>query len=220
METITSELQKKCKQLHFEDRIVDGNRRISIYYKEVEASYIDLGEPSQGEIKIEFSFTDASFLQRRFNTCLRLVAGMIAANEHCILTSDAESCYSLQAMLNVFDCEIKPKSAKKFKKVALQSHECHEWMKGKGVIQIKTSFLDFDTCYRDLIMNIEKINVTGLVGGRTKRTFQVQRGYRARTFQVQRDYRARTFQVQRDYRARTFQVHRGYRVRTLSRRSK
>jgi hypothetical protein len=169
METITSELQKKSKQLRFDDRIVDGNRRISIYYNDVEASYIDLAEPSHGEIKIDFSFTDSPFLQRRFNTCLRLVAGMIAANEHCILTSDAESCYSLQAMLNLFDCKIKPKSAKKFKKVELQSHECHEWMKGKGVIQIKTSSLDFDTCYHHLLMNIEKINVAGLVGGRTKR---------------------------------------------------
>lgn len=170
---LTIELQKKCKQLHFEDRIVNGTRRISIYYKEVEASYIDL-EPSQGEIKIDFSYTDTRFLQRRFNTCLRLVAGMIAANEHCILTSDAESCYSLQAMMNLFDCEIKPKSAKKFKKIALQSHECHEWMKGKGVIQIKTSLLDFDTCYRDLQMNIEKINCTGLAGGK-KRSFQLHR---------------------------------------------
>jgi hypothetical protein len=176
---LTIELQKKCKQLRFEDRIVDGTRRISIYYKEVEASYIDL-EPSQGEIKIEFSFTDTRFLQRRFNTCLRLVAGMIAANEQCILTSDAESCYSLQAMLNLFDCEIKPKSAKKFKKVALQSHECHEWMKGKGVIQIKTSLLDFDTCYRDLQMNIEKINCTGLAGGRTKKNKKVKHGTRRR----------------------------------------
>jgi hypothetical protein len=180
METITSELQKKSKQLRFDDRIVDGNRRISIYYNDVEASYIDLAEPSHGEIKIDFSFTDSPFLQRRFNTCLRLVAGMIAANEHCILTSDAESCYSLQAMLNLFDCKIKPKSAKKFKKVELQSHECHEWMKGKGVIQIKTSSLDFDTCYRHLLMNIEKINVAGF-GGRTKRTFQIHRGYRVRT---------------------------------------
>lgn len=169
---LTIELQKKCKQLHFEDRIVNGTRRISIYYKEVEASYIDL-EPSQGEIKIDFSYTDTRFLQRRFNTCLRLVAGMIAANEHCILTSDAESCYSLQAMMNLFDCEIKPKSAKKFKKIALQSHECHEWMKGKGVIQIKTSLLDFDTCYRDLQMNIEKINCTGLAGG--KKTKRIKR---------------------------------------------
>ena len=173
METITSELQKRCKQLRFDDRIVDGNRRISIYYQEVEASYIDLGEPTRGEIKIEFSFTDTRFLQRRFNTCLRLVAGMIAANEQCILTSDAESCYSLQAMMNVFDCEIKPKSAKKFKKIELQSHECHEWMKGKGVIQIKTSLLDFDTCYRDLVMNIEKINCNGF-GGK-KRSFQLHR---------------------------------------------
>ena len=169
METITSELKKKSPQLRFEDRIVDGNRRISIYYKEVEASYIDLAEPSHGEIKIEFSFTDPLFLQRRFNTCLRLVAGMIAANEHCILTSDAESCYSLQSMLNVFDCEIKPKRGKNFKKVLLQSHECYEWMKGKGVIQIKTSLLDFDTCYRDLLMNIAKINVTGFGGRRTRR---------------------------------------------------
>jgi hypothetical protein len=177
IDKLTIELQKRCKHLRFDDRIVDGNRRISIYYQEVEASYIDLGEPTRGEIKIEFSFTDTRFLQRRFNTCLRLVAGMIAANEHCILTSDAESCYSLQAMMNVFDCEIKPKSAKKFKKIELQSHECHEWMKGKGVIQIKTSLLDFDTCYRDLVMNIEKINCIGF-GGK-KRSFQ-------RTFQVHR----------------------------------
>jgi len=35
METITSELQKKSKQLRFDDRIVDGNRRISIYYNDV-----------------------------------------------------------------------------------------------------------------------------------------------------------------------------------------
>lgn len=131
-------------------------------------------EPSQGEIKIDFSFTNTGFLQRRFNTCLRLVAGMIAANEHCILTSDAESCYSLQAMLNLFDCEIKPKGAKKFKKVALQSHECHEWMKCKGDIQIKTSLLDFDTCYRDLLMNIEKINCSGLAGGK-RRTRRIKK---------------------------------------------
>jgi len=189
-------LHARCPSLTFfyeTPRITSGKygRKIGFHYNKtghtIEVSYIELGENLLNEVDIMYSSTvddmETSFNKRKLNTCLRLLAGMIASKEGVGLKSVAVNPISLYTMVKYFDCTIQKKHGVNddvaqcstlqkcitFMGQTTPENEEHDFLSGEVTVSIKTAVPNYDDMLEKLRTVIQEINCVGL-GGRKKRT--------------------------------------------------
>ena len=176
IERLNVELHRNCPRLSFTyTRRWDKSIKISIVHKTdhaVDASYIHIDPPKDGELVLEISRTSGRFEQRKLNKCLRYLAAMIASLRECHLVSHAINWISLYTMSSIFeDCEIKSPSGVFEHVGALTQDQCNDLIKkspDKSVTsRVDTS--DYEKFERKLFETIPTINCTDLGGTRKRR---------------------------------------------------
>lgn len=175
---------------YYDDR---GFVKISIHYRNAEASYINLNPPDQGEMVLEFSRTLARFKERKLNKCLRYLAAMIASIQKCSLVSNAINPISLHTMTSIFgeDCEIKdPETGEEYKYVGpLTIERCKTYFPHDSpdkVIISRVVNIDYEKYERKLFEAIPTIKCTDL-GGTRKRRKKIRKSIKYATPKLKRE---------------------------------
>lgn len=187
LDQINVELHKRCERLSFHyERYETNERRISIQHNGHDVSDIKIEEPKNGLLLIE-SNSESRYKNKKFNSCLRLFAGIIASKEKCGLLSAAINPVSLFSMLRLFDCEIKTLQGY-VKQGHLSYPECVDLNKTYGVVEIRTTVPDYDRCMTQMSEKLAEIICADLGGTRSRRRRRTN-GYSVR---ASRKYLKRT----------------------------
>jgi len=169
-ERLNHELHKTCEKLSFTyTRRRDNSVKISILYNAIDASYIQLDPPKEGEIVLEFSRTSTPFQKKNLNKCLRYLAAMIASMQKCYLVSNAINWVSLYTMSSIFeeDCEIKTPIGE-FEPRRLSIQECKDLVRDAPdhSVTSRVNTSDYDKFERKLFEAIPTLRCKDLGGTR------------------------------------------------------
>jgi len=173
IEEINHILKTKCRGLEFFYEY-SGNRRIGIHYHGRIVSYILLDPPRDGMLRIAISKTvnvEKEFTGRNFNTCLRLLAAMIASKEGCYLYSEAMNPTSLYLMTKLFQCEFLNESGFQRAPVDLEYADCERILQRRpgNQVMVRADTKEYDSFVTALVENIGSIKCSDLGGTRRKR---------------------------------------------------